>query len=309
MKPVAAAVCLLMAGGPANAVDLSLPAAARMTAERNTGPDRYAAPAGVFSNGQVVTLEVEGDVRRAAWRIGQPGLTPLQIIQPLRGQLEEAGFEILLDCAEAGCGGFDFRFATETLPGPNMYVNIRAYHFVTAVRPSVAAPQEVVTLLASASANSAYVQIIQAGEVSADTVTADAPMPVTDIPQDDADLPTRLMAQGHAVLRDLDFDTGTSELTGGAYQSLAAIAALMRDRPNLRIALVGHTDTVGGLAGNIALSKRRAQSVRQRLIDSFAIAPDRMEAEGMGYLAPLASNLASEGREANRRVEVILLEE
>ncbi len=304
-----ALVVLALLGGPAAALDISLPAAARLTAERNTGPDRYAAPAGVFRDGQVVTLEVEGDVRRSAWRLTQQGLTPLQVMRPLRQQLIDAGFEILLDCASQTCGGFDFRFATETLPGPHMYVNIRAYQFVTAVRPSVAAPQEVVTLLASTSANSAYVQIIQAGEVTENAVVADAPTPVAPLTEAEGDLATRLLGQGHAVLRDLDFDTGASDLREGTYASLSALASVLRDRPELRVALVGHTDSVGGLDGNIALSKRRAQSVRQRMIESYGIEGARMQAEGMGYLAPVASNLSEEGREANRRVEVIVLGE
>ena len=64
---------------------------------------------------------------------------------------------------------------------------------------------------------------------------------------------------------------------------------------------------LGSLQGNISLSKRRAQSVRQRLIDAHGVPPERMEAEGMGYLSPVASNLQEQGRDQNRRVEVILL--
>ncbi len=299
--------CFLV--GPAAALELSLPAAARLTAERNTGPDRYSAPAGIFRNGQVVTLEVEGDVHRAAWRLSQQGLTPLQLVRPLRRQLVDAGYEILLDCASQTCGGFDFRFATETLPGPNMYVNIRAYHFITAVRPSVAAPQEVLTILASTAANSAYLQIIRAGEVSDDEVVTDAPVPIAPAAQVENDLGNRLIQQGHAVLRDLEFATGASDLDVGSYASLQTLAEVLEARPELRIALVGHTDSVGGLDGNIALSQRRAQSVRRRMIDSYGIDGARMEAEGMGYLAPIASNLEETGREENRRVEVIVLGE
>lgn len=294
---------------PAAALELSLPAAARLTAERNTGPDRYSAPAGIFRNGQVVTLEVEGDVRRAAWRLSQQGLTPLQLIRPLRRQLVDAGFEILLDCAAPTCGGFDFRFATETLPGPNMYVNIRAYHFITAVRPSVTAPQEVLTILASTAANSAYIQVIRAGEVSEDEVMTDAPVPISPTAQVENDLGNRLIQQGHAVLRDLEFETGASDLSDGSYVSLQTLAEVLEARPDLRVALVGHTDSVGGLDGNIALSQRRAQSVRRRMIDGYGIDGARMEAEGMGYLSPIASNLEETGREQNRRVEVIVLGE
>jgi len=69
---------------------------------------------------------------------------------------------------------------------------------------------------------------------------------------------------------------------------------------------VGHTDAEGSLDGNIALSRRRAASVLERLVTAYQVDRRQMEAQGMGYLAPIASNLTEEGREANRRVEVIV---
>lgn len=299
---------------PAMALEISLPANARQTVERNTDPDSYAAPVGVFADGQVARIIIEGDVRRAAWRLDSPGLTPLQVMRPLRAQLIEAGFDLVLDCASADCGGFDFRFATETLPGPNMYVNIRAFHFVTAIRPAGDVPDEVITVLASTSATSAYVQIIQAGKLvdGSVAVATNAQLPTkpqTSLPQGNpaGDLPDQLLSQGYAVLTDLDFATGTSDLGEGPFASLGKLAAFMNAQPSLRIALVGHTDSVGGLDGNIALSRRRARSVRERLIDAYGVDGARMDAQGMGYLSPVASNLEVAGREANRRVEVITL--
>lgn len=308
--PLIWTVAALLGGANAGAaLDLSLPANAVQTVERNTSPDRYAAPLGVFEKGSVAKLDIEGDVRRAAWRLDAPGLTPLQVMRPLRAQLTDAGFDILLDCASETCGGFDFRFATETLPGPNMYVNIRAFHFVTAVRPTADDPKEVITVLTSTSATSAYTQIIQAGSLAegtvGPTVTADLPVAVPQAEQQD--LSAQLMRVGHAVLGDLDFATGTSNLGQGPFASLAALTAFLNARPSMKIALVGHTDSVGGLDGNIALSRRRARSVRARLIDEFGVDAGRIEAEGMGYLAPVASNLTAAGRDANRRVEVVVL--
>jgi len=298
--------------GGANAaagVELSLPSNAALTAERNTSPDLYAAPVSAFSDGKVAQIEIEGDVRRASWRLDSPGLTPLQVMRPLRAQLVAAGFEVVLDCASQTCGGFDFRFATETLPGPSMYVNIRAFHFVTAVRPTATNPNGVITVLASASATSAYVQIIQAGTSSEGTVTvaATADLPVTtqgSVPQDMAG---QLLSLGHMVLNDLDFDTGTSDLGKGPFASLDRLGAFLKAQPAIKVALVGHTDSVGGLDGNIALSRRRAQSVRSRLIEVYGVDAGRMDAQGMGYLAPVASNLNAAGRDANRRVEVVVL--
>ena len=300
----------LICTGTAGAVDLSLPPAARQTVERNTGLDSYAAPVGVFADDAVETVTVEGNVDRAVWRLDASGLTPLQVVRPLRSQLEAAGYTVVLDCRAPACGGFDFRFATEVLPGPNMYVNIRNYQFVTAVLGQVDAPEHVVTVLASTAATSAYVQIIQARSLS-DTAaepTGAADAQVAEIRQPDA-LAATLVNTGRVVLSSLEFETGTSGLGPAKTAALDSLAAFLAGDPALRVALVGHTDTVGGLEDNVALSRSRAASVRQRLIDAYGVSPDQLEAQGMGYLAPIASNLTAQGRETNRRVEAVLLPE
>ncbi|MEP4553568.1 OmpA family protein, partial [Tateyamaria sp.] len=88
---------------------------------------------------------------------------------------------------------------------------------------------------------------------------------------------------------------------------LATLAELLQARRGLRIAVVGHTDTEGGLQANINISRARAQAVRSALINTFNAPAAQIDAEGMGYLAPIASNLTPDGRDANRRVEVIVL--
>lgn len=307
----AAVAFWLLVAGPVWAVDFSLPATAHLTVQRNTGPDVYYAPIGVFADGQVPTLTMEGDVARSAWRLEATGLTPFQVMRPLREQLIEAGFEIILDCAGDACGGFDFRFATETLPGPNMYVNIRAFHFVTATRQSGSDVSEVVSILASTAATSAYIQIIHAGEAGQGNlrVEADGAVPVNpDLQAEEGDLSAALLGRGHVVLSGVDFATGTTELAEGGMESLAKLAEFLKAQPLVRVALVGHTDNVGGLEGNIGISRDRARSVRNRLIERYGIDASRLDAEGMGYLAPVASNLDPVGREANRRVEAVLLQ-
>lgn len=292
----------LVAASPLAALDFVLPSTARVTVVRDTDPDRYAAPVGVFAEGKLPTVAVDGTVARSVWRIEASGLTPLQVMRPLRDQIERAGYDVVLDCSAQECGGYDFRFATETLPGPNMYVNIRAFQFVTGIMGPEDAPERVVTVLASSSSSSSHVQIIQAEATRA----PETPPPERESEDDFADV---FLGQGHIILQGLEFETGTSELGRGPFSRLEALAALLADRPSLTIALVGHTDTIGGLEANIALSRQRAQAVRGRLIEVHGIDPERIDAEGMGYLAPVASNLNAEGREANRRVEAIVLRE
>jgi len=302
-------VLLLMLAQPLAALELALPPLARITAERHTGPDRFAAPVGAYGGGVVPRVVIDGAVRRTAWRLEQPGVTPFQLISPLRAQLENSGYRIVLDCAAEECGGFDFRFAVETLPGPSMYVNIRFYHYVTGVLADASgAPERAVAILASANNATGYVQIIEAGKLpkggaKISTTGRIAPA-VLSAPND---LSGTLLETGHVVLSDLEFETGSSDLGAGPFASLGALAEFLDQAPDVRIAVVGHTDSVGGLAGNIELSKRRARAVRDRLVETYDIPIEKMQAEGMGYLAPVASNLNAAGREANRRVEVILL--
>lgn len=297
-----------LAAGPVAAVELRLPQTARQTVERNTPLDRYRAPVDVYENGALRSVDIDGAVARSVWRIDQQGLTPLQIAAPLRAQIEEAGYEIVLDCAATACGGYDFRFATEVLPGPNMYVNLRDFHFITGLRDDADAPEAAVTVFASSGSAVSYVQIIQAGEAAAE----DAPDVVALPPEAQVAVPPAsfeeaLERDGRIVLTSLDFASGTSTLGEGPFAALDALAQVMQDQPNLRVALVGHTDTVGALDMNIGLSRARAQSVRARLIERYGVAAGRLDAEGMGYLAPLTSNTTEAGREENRRVEAIVV--
>lgn len=87
---------------------------------------------------------------------------------------------------------------------------------------------------------------------------------------------------------------------------LDALVAYLAANPDRQILLVGHTDAVGSLAGNRALSQRRAAAVAEYLRGAGADAA-QIASEGAGYLAPIASNLTEAGRRANRRVEAVLL--
>ncbi|MEO9819398.1 MAG: OmpA family protein [Paracoccaceae bacterium] len=300
-------------------LDLTLPRNATETASQNTDPDNYFVPLDVYRDGGLRGTTLEGQVRRSVFRIASPGVTPLQILAPLREQLELSGYDIVLDCADVECGGFDFRFAIETLPAPAMYVNLRGFHFITGIQGDVSMPENAVTLLVSTASSAAHLQVIQAGELGAspdqftnetstDVSVAVAPLEASNSRQaPSTNVQEALTTLGVAQLSGLQFQTGSSNLGDGPFEAIAALAELMTSDPDLRIAVVGHTDNVGSLATNTGLSRARAESVRKRLIDVFNIQPNRIEANGVGYLAPIANNATEEGRNRNRRVEVVLL--
>ncbi|MEP5155544.1 OmpA family protein [Planktotalea sp.] len=300
----------------ANAVELTLPASARQTAGQDLGVDSYALPIANFDGAEIPARKFEGFITRQAWRIEGGGVTPLQLLQPLRDELKSSGFTLLFECADRVCGGFDFRFGTDVINAPDMYVNLDDFRFISAVEGDVDAPKTAISLLISRSAAASYIQVIQVAvdqrnainvskgdEILASTQVGET-VPVL---QGFQSVSKQLDVGGHVILNDLEFKTGSSQLGEGPFASLGNLAAYLSSNGERKIALVGHTDAEGSLEGNIALSKRRAASVRTRLIEEHGVLASQLSAEGVGYLSPIASNLTVAGRDANRRVEAVVI--
>ncbi len=180
------------------------------------------------------------------------------------------------------------------------------YRYLVAKRPGD--PDEYVSLIVSRSANAGFVQITRIGAPEtgpAITAMTNAPDPQT-IVIAEGPVGQQLESMGHATLDDLYFETGSSKLGADTFVSLAGLAQYLTENPGRKVVLVGHTDAEGGLDGNIILSRRRAAAVVERLIQQYDVSASQISADGVGYLAPRASNLTEEGRTQNRRVEVIL---
>lgn len=309
------ALIIGLAGLPAaaGAETLALPPGAVLTAEAVLPEGDFAFAVGPWTDGRIERLAVRGAVQQRAWRIANSGQTSLQLATFLSDQLSAQGFSILYQCRDVTCGGYDFRFATQVVGEPAMHVDLGDYRYLAARRTAdqAGAEDDYVSLLVSRSPGAGYVQIVQSGaEEALQTVTTPVTSSMTD-PAATADetgqsLAAQLEGQGHAVLADLEFATGSSDLGLGPFATLADLAAYLALHPQARVALVGHTDAEGALTANIALSRRRAGSVMARLIEVHGVDPDQLSAEGIGYLAPMGTNRTEAGRTKNRRVEVVL---
>lgn len=292
----------LLAAAPAYALILDLPGNAIQTAAVTEKPGQYALPVGAARDGTLPVRYVTGTLTLQSWRIPAPGLTAFQIIAPLQAQLEASGFTVNLTCAASDCGGYDFRRATRLIPAPAMRLDLSAFHVLTASNPEAGAH---VSLIASRSAAAGYLQIAAvtpetAAEIHAATSPARAGTPPA------ANIAATLETSGRVILSDLTFAPGSATLGAGPFASLTALAQYLAANPDLTVALVGHTDSTGSLESNIALSRRRAAAVLERLATAHDVPRAQMQAQGTGYLAPIASNRTEEGRNLNRRVEVIL---
>ena len=119
-------------------------------------------------------------------------------------------------------------------------------------------------------------------------------------------LATRDSARGLiANMSDVLFRSGSYELLPGARERLAKVSGIVLAYPSLHLAVEGHTDSVGGDEYNQNLSERRAESVRDYFVQQ-GIPAAGIVARGFGKTQPIASNDTPEGRQQNRRVELIL---
>nr|WP_324257968.1 OmpA family protein [Cellvibrio fontiphilus] len=107
------------------------------------------------------------------------------------------------------------------------------------------------------------------------------------------------------TLGDMLFETGNAQLTGNAFTNLEKLSSFLNKYPQRALVIEGHTDSVGSESSNQLLSQRRADSVRQYLLQQ-GIASTRLTAFGKGESYPVASNDSTSGRALNRRVEVII---
>ncbi len=136
--------------------------------------------------------------------------------------------------------------------------------------------------------------------------------------QEKAELRARLLQQLNSILATRDsarglianmsdvlFRSGSFELVPGARERLAKVSGIILAYPSLHLAVEGHTDSVGSDDYNQTLSEQRAQAVRDYFVQQ-GIPAASIEARGFGKTEPIASNDTSEGRQQNRRVELIL---
>jgi outer membrane protein OmpA-like peptidoglycan-associated protein len=119
-------------------------------------------------------------------------------------------------------------------------------------------------------------------------------------------LATRDTARGLiANMSDVLFKSGSFELLPGARERLAKVSGIVLAYPGLHLEVEGHTDSIGSDEYNQSLSERRAETVRDYLVQQ-GITGDAIVSRGLGKSEPVASNDTPEGRQQNRRVEIVL---
>ncbi len=122
------------------------------------------------------------------------------------------------------------------------------------------------------------------------------------------DLYDRLARDGRVATQGILFATASARIRPESTPTLEEIGRMLADHPDLRIAIEGHTDSDGDDAFNQDLSERRAAAVKAYLVERFAVEGARLEASGFGETQPVGDNATAEGKQQNRRVELVRLE-
>jgi outer membrane protein OmpA-like peptidoglycan-associated protein len=239
---------------------------------------------------------LEGKITRIAYAV-PAGRSILEVYRNYEDALKKAGFEILFNCANNdGCGssgpvlwaaqgredwswGAGHRYLAAKLPRAtgDVYVSLHVGQWTDLNRGSLV-----------------VLYIVETKPMEQGLVTVDAAALAGDI--------TRI---GHAAVYGIYFDTGKADVKPESDAALKEISKFLQQDPKLKLYVVGHTDNIGALASNMDLSRRRADAIVKVLTTTYQIAGTRLVAEGVGPLAPVASNDSEEGRAKNRRVELV----
>lgn len=268
-------------------------------------------PIDKWDGNEVPIVTLTGAQSLTVWKSSGSDLTLAQISEPILSHFLNQGFALRLDCEADQCGGFDFRFALTTAKAPTLFVNLREYRFLSFTKGPLNDPSQAANILVTKAFGAIYVQLEQATNsgTSAKQTRANASIsavqPSISFAKTGA-LGDDLNATGRAILSDLEYASGSSKLAQNSYDSLTELKVFLDQNPDKDIVLVGHSDNIGSLAGNIALAKKRAQSVVDLLVAQYGVPKSRVTAQGVGFLSPLTTNDTQQGRDTNRRVEVII---
>ncbi|MHA1527597.1 MAG: OmpA family protein [Alphaproteobacteria bacterium] len=291
-------------------LELGAPEGAISTAHSDRPFDRYALPVDRYAPGAANAREIEGRVIWSGFRIDTPDISTAEVMEGYRTRLAALGYQSIFDCTAADCGGFDFRFAVQLLPPPTMLIDTADFAQLSASRIANTGAETFVSVLVSRLLAAVYIQAVIVAPGDPGLMITPAPEPDAAarsviLTQDEDFLLNRLNEFGHVPVRGLVFETGGAKLSEGSAPALEILARFLSHNPDLAVAIVGHSDNQGSLDTNITLSKRRAEAVRAALIER-GVAADKLDAHGVGYLAPVSTNATDAGRSLNRRVELLL---
>lgn len=243
------------------------------------------------------TRTVEGSLGRTAYKLGNAQVAG--VIGAVKESLSGAGFTALYDCMGQACGPT----FTRASPGFRLHrdlfnVAAGAQHYLALEKQRQGGDIYVAVQAARAQADAPlYLQVdvvqVEPRVVGAITVNA-------------AEMARKLATSGRVALYGLFFASDSSKIKPASKSTLNEIAKFLKQKSQLKLLVVGHTDSQGSFEYNLKLSRRRAHAVVDALVDNYGVDPKRLKPWGVSYAAPRATNTNQIGRSRNRRVELVI---
>jgi OOP family OmpA-OmpF porin len=160
--------------------------------------------------------------------------------------------------------------------------------------------------IASPEAMSNFVETVFLKKGEPKPIVKEEPKPVVEEIKAPAEAaPVVVATEPVSMTLNILFATGKSNIQPKYHNEVKKVADFMKEHPDAKMEIQGHTDNVGNAAFNKKLSQARANSVMKYLTTKFGIEKDRLTAVGFGMEKPIASNKTREGRAKNRRVEAV----
>lgn len=232
---------------------------------------------------------LEGKLTRIAYTNPRDRST-LEIFRNYRQALTDAGAEILYECELDACGPAFARSAWARFNG--------------LFAASDGDPRYLAARVAKGDVQAYVAVLVGKQRTQVDVVEVKA-MDTGLVAVDPSALARDLEKTGSVRIYGIYFDVDKADIRTESKPALDAIAALLKAQPALSIFVVGHTDSTGALDHNLQLSTARARAVVAALTKDYGAAAARLDPRGVGPLAPVAPNTTDEGRQLNRRVELV----
>ncbi len=285
-----------------------------------------------FPVGKVSSKDDQAVAARSLDRSGQrtmlqyltpAGNSALEVVRSYQQDLKAAGYKATYECAGEACGSSDWirqgYFISRLVSGAYWSnigdnspaacgggANIGDFRYALLDNPATGSTVAVAAwrpgMLSAYCDEPEYQKRTSVVVVKMDTTAREQAMETLSA----SEMGKSLDASGKVAVYGILFDTAKADIKPESRASLDQIGALLKQQTRLKLHVVGHTDNAGTLAGNIDLSKRRAEAVVAVLASTYGIARDRLTANGVASLAPVASNGDEAGRAKNRRVELVL---
>lgn len=254
--------------------------------------DEYAAFTGMDATGKEPTsLALEGKITKILYTAPK-NRSVLEVFRNYEAAMLAAGAEVIYTCNQKR------KECVERYAGPTLQ-KLSDIHSISNLDgryllAQIQQEQQIAYVAIAVGPASSTIHVIEVRDMETGKVTLDA-----------SALGKGLDNQGYVVVEGIFFDTDKDTLKEQSTEALQQVAALLKERSDLTLYVVGHTDNQGALNYNLGLSQRRAAAVVRHLVEQYAIAADRLSGHGVGPLAPATSNANEVGRAKNRRVVIV----